>query len=249
MTELNTNDDLLLKLISEKNDEQGAIELLKQEGDRIDINNDLFIFIAIDCGMTELSKAILKHPRFNPKDAIGKFGVPFVEYLMFNVVNTFTCHKNAIRSAKDILDFIFNEFKSWDFNLADLNHNTCLHIACDEERVLEYVKYLVNNKNVNVNAVNDFNETPLTRALISKNIRAVKLLCTRQDLKIRNSERALAKEHLDIDLDALMKQGSVHDLYESEGKCSTLIAKYHLDIDSLNNDPIFSLIAQPLLKL
>ena len=66
---------------------------------------------------------------------------------------------------------------------------------------------LISKEDVNVNIINDWNCSPLGTAICSKNIDAIKLLCKRKDLNVREEDFELANEY-GVDLKGILSSVS-----------------------------------------
>ena len=73
------------------------------------------------------------------------------------------------------------------------------------------MEMLVKNRNVNVNHVNTFKNTPLLNCLVSENTRALAALGRRPDLVVKDSDRKIANEH-GINLEDYIKPSE--DVYD-----------------------------------
>ena len=186
---------LLHKLIDENN-ETGAIELIKKESEKINVNFEFNtrvpIFSAINNRMYKLFDAIINHPKFDSKIEDG-FGETLLESLLYLYgSDEIATSKEDKKLLTTMITSILN-CKTFDFNALDLNHDTAINVACQFPSEAWIVKSLVANKNININCVNDFEVAALGQCITNNNLEALKLIGQRPDLKVREEDKKLAK--------------------------------------------------------
>ena len=172
-------------------DEKGAIELLEQCGDSIDVNykynERIPIFSAIHQHMYDLYDEIVNHPMFNSTVEDG-----FGETLLGSLLYLRGCDEIKdspfkVEEIERMIKTILNN-KKYDFNMTDINNDTVINIACGYPKLIWVVEELANKKDVNPNVINDFGRTALTTAIHWKNIEAIKILATRKDVIVRPTD-------------------------------------------------------------
>lgn len=183
-----TNEIKFHRLI-DSGDEKGAIELLKQCGDSINVNYDecknrIPVFLAIYNRMYDLYDEIVNHPTFDNKikDGLGETLLGSLLYL--RGTDEIPKTENDTASLDRMIKTVLNS-KKYDFNMTDINYDTAINIACEYLELLWVVEELANKKDVNPNIINDFDCTALTTAIHWKNIEAVKILSKRNDILVR----------------------------------------------------------------
>lgn len=183
---------LLHKLIDEQSEKE-AIDLIMKENDKLDINyefnNITPIFKVINNKMFNLFKVIVNNKKFD-SSACDVFGESLLQSLIYNYSEA----EQDSASVKKMIDTILDS-ENFDFNSVNINLDTAINVACEEENRLWIVEKLVANPNVNINVVNDFNCAALGNAIRNGNLKAVKLLGKRPDLVIREEDKELAKKH------------------------------------------------------
>lgn len=197
---------LLHKYIDDKN-EKGALQLLEKYKD-IDVNfefdSKLPIYKTINQRMGELFNAIVNYPTFNPEISDG-LGETLIESILYLTVSATALQltEDDKRFLNGMLASIMN-VPNYNFNVRDLNQATALHATCEYAELTAVTENLVKRKYVDVNVVNDMNETPLSVAIKNNNIEAIKLLGLRTDLVIRQEDAKLAEKN-GIKLSAMIK--------------------------------------------
>lgn len=197
---------MLHKLIDE-HDEIGAIKLIEKEGKDFNVNYEfnmrLPIFSVVNNKMFDLFKVIINHPKFDPSYEDG-FGDSILQSLLYmygseDVATSTEEDKNL----KNMINSIIS-CDAFNFNIQDLNHDTCLNIACEYPKMGWVVEELVKNKKVDINIKNDFGNSPLMSAITNNNTEAIKALGKRPDLVIGEEEKKAAKT-FNVNLTELVK--------------------------------------------
>lgn len=198
---------ILLHKFIDEGDEAAAIELINSEGKDFDVNYDFKkrtpVIMAIDKMMLRLFNTIISHPKYECELYDG-FGESLLESLMYlyasdEVVSTPEEDENLIKMINSLL-----RNKNYNYNLKDLNHDTCVLTACEYKKLEFAAKVLFSKKEADVNIVNTFDITPLTQCIIEKNLTLIEILGQRPDLKVRDRDREEAKS-AGIDLDKYIK--------------------------------------------
>lgn len=189
---------ILLHKYIDENEEMEAIKLIEKEGKNFDVNfefnNRIPIFSAINFRMYNLFDKIINHPKWDSSLEDG-FGETLLQSLIYlhgsdEIATSIEEEKNLKRLINSIISI-----NTVDFNAKNLNSDTALNIACEYPKMVWIVEKLVKNKNVDVNVANDFNSTCLTNCIRTENIEALKLLGQRADLKVRETDKKLAKSY------------------------------------------------------
>ena len=209
---------LLHKYIDEMN-EDAALKLL-EENDKIDVNfsfNDRVpVFSAIDNKMFKLFVKILSNKNFNGSVDNG-FGENMLQVILWSCYldpNSATSDKFNDNTVKTlIIDML--ESGKFGVNDVDVNDDTILHISAMDSRMMWLTEYLVKRPDVNVNAVDDINFTPLATAIISNNIECAKLIGMRSDLVVTEIDRAVAKDK-GVALENIIKPVKFEDMASNE---------------------------------
>lgn len=188
---------LLHKYIEEQN-EKKAVELVENSDKNFDVNYEFSgsipIYSALSNHMKALFKAIIEHPMFEA-DMENSYGETLLQSLLFIYASDEVAESSAEgKEFKELIDLILSSDK-FSINTIDINEDTAINIACHYPKLLWVVERLVKNPRVNLNQVNDFNCTALGEAIRCENIEALKLIGMRPDLKVREYDKQLAKEH------------------------------------------------------
>lgn len=196
--------NILLHKYIDTNKEDKAIQLLCSDaGKNIDVNfeynSKLPIYMAINQRMAKLFDVIVNHPTFNPaiSDGLGETLVDSIIYLIASAKMLQISHDDLNLLAY-MLTSIMN-VPHYNFNIRKLNNETTLHTVCEFPQLSKVAVNLISRKYIDVNAVNDSNDTALSISLKNKNMDAVSALCKRPDLVITDMDKKAAKAN-NIDL-------------------------------------------------
>ena len=186
----------------ENKDEDAAIHYLAEQGKNFNVNcvkhGCLAIIYAVEKGMMRLFDAIVKHPTFDTNVHDCLLETPMISFI--------SRYCNISELEESWTKVYEKEFYSIATSLMshptfDPNNDnryskeTALDLACNYPNLSRLVEMLVKNRNVNVNHVNTFNNTPLLNCLVSENTRALAALGRRPDLVVKDSDRKIANEH------------------------------------------------------
>lgn len=183
-------------------DEEEAIKLLKECGESFDVNYEynqrVPIFLAINNRMYDLYDEIVNHPTFDCGIEDG-FGETLLESLLYlRGTDEIPMTENDTASLDRMIKTVLNN-KKFDFNVTDLNNDTAINVACRYPKLILVVEKLANKKDVNPNVINDIDCTALTTSIRHKNIEAIKILSTRDDVIVRTIDLEEA-DRMGIDL-------------------------------------------------
>jgi hypothetical protein len=197
---------MLHKLIDE-HDEIGAIKLIEENMDSIDVNYEfnmrIPVFSALNANMFKLFAKMVSHPKFDSTVEDG-FGETLLQSILYMYsADEVTSTSEDEKSLADMINVIMSN-DNFDFNARDLSGDTALTIVCDNEKMKWVAKKLIANPKVDVNQGNEFMATPLTVCLNAKNLDVLTELGKRPDLQVREEDRQLAKS-LGIDLNSYIK--------------------------------------------
>jgi ankyrin repeat protein len=188
--DLHMTNEIRFHHLIDSDDEKGAIELLKQCGDSINVNyqykNRIPVFSAINNRMYDLYDEIVNHPTFDcgMKDAFGETLLELLLYLRGSYDDDIKDSPFKVEEIERMIRTILNN-ERFDFNMTDINDDTAINIACEYPELLWVVEELAKKESVNPNIVNDFGRSALTNAIRHKNIEAVKILSKRNDITVR----------------------------------------------------------------
>lgn len=186
---------LLHKLIDE-HDEVGAIKLIEENMDKVDVNYEfnmrMPVFSALNASMFKLFGKIVSHPNFNSKVEDG-FGETLLQSLLYMYsADEVSSSSEDEKSLIDMITAIMDN-KSFDFNARDLSGDTALTIVCDYPKMTWIAKRLIADRNVDVNQVNEFHLSPLKKCISANNLEALRELGKRPDLVVSEEDKTLAK--------------------------------------------------------
>jgi hypothetical protein len=186
---------LLHKLIDE-HDEIGAIKLIEENMDKVDVNYEfnmrMPVFSALNASMFKLFGKIVSHPKFNSKVEDG-FGETLLQSLLYMYsADEVTSSSEDEKSLIDMITAIMDN-KSFDFNARDLSGDTALTIVCDYPKMTWIAKRLIADRNVDVNQANEFHLSPLKKCISANNLEALRELGKRPDLVVSEEDKTLAK--------------------------------------------------------
>lgn len=186
---------LLHKLIDE-HDEIGAIKLIEENMDKVDVNYEfnmrMPVFSALNASMFKLFGKIVSHPKFNSKVEDG-FGETLLQSLLYMYsADEVTSSSDDEKSLIDMITAIMDN-KSFDFNARDLSGDTALTIVCDYPKMTWIAKRLIADRNVDVNQANEFHLSPLKKCISANNLETLRELGKRPDLVVSEEDKALAK--------------------------------------------------------
>ena len=197
---------LLHKLIDE-NDEVSAINLIRKEGKKFDVNFEfnqrIPIISAVNNKMYDLFEEIVNHPSFDSCTQDG-FRETILESLIYlygseEIEST----KESEAALKRMITAILKS-DNYDFNAKDFNSCTAINIACEYPNMLWIVKALASKRNVDVNVADDFEHTALGVCIFNKNLEALKVIGQRPDVVVTEKDKKLAK-NFKINLDDYLK--------------------------------------------
>lgn len=218
---------MLHKLIDE-HDEVGAIKLIEENMEKIDVNYEfnmrIPVFSALNANMFKLFAKMVSHPKFDSTVEDG-FGETLLQSILYMYsADEVTSTSEDEKSLADMINVIMSN-DNFDFNARDLSGDTALTIVCDNEKMKWIAKKLIANPKVDVNQSNEFMSTPLTVCLNAKNLETLRELGKRPDLQIREEDRQLAK-NLGIDLNEYIKPDNsfLEDVNSMESLLSELEA-------------------------
>lgn len=184
-------------------DEKGAIELLEQCGDSINVNykynERIPVFLAINQRMYNLYEKIVNHHTFDGNTEDG-FGETLLQSLLYLRTADEVYISDEDKAVIDKLIKITINCPNADLNQKSLNDETALSIACQyPTELLWVVEDLAKKENVNPNIIDDFGFTALTNAIRSKNIEAIKLLASRKDVSVMEVDlKEAAKNEINL---------------------------------------------------
>jgi hypothetical protein len=188
---------MLHKLIDE-HDEIGAIKLIEENMDTIDVNYEfnmrMPVFSALNANMFKLFTKMVSHPKFNSKVTDG-----FGETLLQSLLYMYSADEVTISSEdeKNLVDMItaILDNKAFDLNVRDLSGDTAFTIVCQYSKMLWIAKRLIQNMDVDINQKNDFMLSPVELCIASKNFETLKELGKRPDLVITEEDKKLASSN------------------------------------------------------
>ena len=197
---------MLHKLIDE-HDEIGAIKLIEENMDSIDVNYEfnmrIPVFGALNANMFKLFAKMVSHPKFNSKVEDG-FGETLLQSLLYMYsADEVTSSSEDEKSLVDMITAILDN-RSFDFNARDLSGDTALTIVCEYPKMAWIAKRLISDRNVDVNQANSFMLSPVAICITSKNLDILRELGKRPDLVLREEDKQLAKNN-GINLDEFIK--------------------------------------------
>ena len=169
-------------------DEQGAINLINSEKD-IDVNYEhnmnIPIFLVISEKMPNLFKVIVNHPTFDNTVEDG-FGETLFETLLYMYTAEESTKDNFDRVyLKELIDIVL-KLDNYPFNAKDISEDTPLIISCEFTCLNWVTSELLKKKDIDINAINDVNNSALTEAIRYKNIEAIKMLSKMEGLVLRD---------------------------------------------------------------
>ena len=187
---------IMLHKLIDKNDEDGAIMLIKENWDEIDVNyrlnNKLPIYQLLNNRMYDLFSLIITHPTFDTTLEDG-FGESLLEGLIYIYTGDDVMLSEDENTCLEMMIKSILDSGSFDMNYTDWNNDTALKISCESKKTAWIVKRLVDNPRVDVNLVNNQGHSPLFTALSNNNIEAVEALRSRSDLVVSAKEAKMLK--------------------------------------------------------
>lgn len=185
------NPSILLHKYLDEYDEDKAIELIDKNDKNLDVNYSILngrkpALVALNNHLFNALKKIVTHPNFDASTT-DSFGVSILTNLFF-ILATEECtdEKDKIL-IKETIEYILGNDK-FDLNFKESTNDTPINIACLYPKLFWIVEKMANNDKVNINIENSKNFTPLETAIRSNNINAIKILCRRPDLIVRNED-------------------------------------------------------------
>lgn len=186
MDKVNKEACIQLHKLIESGDEQGAINLINSvEG--IDVNYEYNtrypMFSALCEKMYNLFKTIVTHPTFDQtiEDGFGDRILGSLLYMYGASDNT----EDDKKELKSLIDTILN-MENYDFNYTDISGDTVLIISCECAELNWVTENLLRKKGIDLNIINDVENTALTTAIRYKNTEAIKMLSKMEGLALRD---------------------------------------------------------------
>ena len=225
---------LLHKLIDE-HDEVGAIKLIEENMDKVDVNYEfnmrMPVFSALNASMFKLFSKIVSHPKFNSKVEDG-FGETLLQSLLYMYsADEVTSSSEDEKSLTDMITAIMDN-KSFDFNARDLSGDSALTIVAEYPKMVWIAKRLIADRNVDVNQANEFHMSPLKKCINSNNLEALRELGKRPDLVVSEEDKTLAKnrginldEFIAPDNSLLEDVNSMESLLSELESAATVVAR------------------------
>jgi hypothetical protein len=212
---------LLLHKLIDENDEIGAIKLIEKEGKDFNVNYEfnqrIPIITAVNQKMFTLFNIIIEHPKFDSTIEDG-FGETLLESLIYLYASDDISSSKAEEEALRKMILLILKSDTFLFNVKDMNNDTAINIACEYPKMTWIVEALASRKDVDVNVVNDFDCTALGICIRNKNLDALKTIGQRPDVKVRNTDKKLAKSY-GINLDEYIKPNdAIFGSFKFEGK-------------------------------
>ena len=152
------------------------------------------IYDAFQMKMYKLVELLMQDDRvdINSQD---KFGETFASSAIYAYANA---RDNGDKEAIDFCKRMFNKVidnENFNINAVDMNDDTVLNIAAEDESLLWAVEKILTKPNVDVNKKNFFKNGPFTSAAIYNNTKAMELLMQRTDLVISEDDIKEAKDN------------------------------------------------------
>lgn len=200
----NVNPSILLHKYIDEGDENGAINLISEKKDKIDVNYELNgrfpIYSAVYNGMDNLFREIINNKNFDISIEDG-FGENLLTSLLY-AYNGST-DENIKERIGNLIKFVIESDKI-DLNARNINLDTPVNITAEFVDELWILDILLANDKVDVNVKNDVNRTALTNAIFRNNTEAIKKLLQRSDIVVREEDFNLANAN-NIDLKSMLK--------------------------------------------
>ena len=187
---------ILLHKFIDEHDEIGAIKLIEENMDKVDVNYEfnmrMPVFSALNASMFKLFGKIVSHPKFNSKVEDG-FGETLLQsFLYMYSADEVTSSSEDEKSLIDMITAILDN-KSFDFNARDLSGDTALTIVCEYPKMIWVAKKLISDRNVDVNQENEFHQSAIKKCISSNNLEVLRELGKRPDLVVSEEHKTLAK--------------------------------------------------------
>lgn len=200
----NVNPSILLHKYIDEGDENGAINLISEKKDKIDVNYELNgrfpIYSAVYNGMDKVFREIISNKNFDVSIEDG-FGENLLTSLLY-AYNGST-DENIKELIGNLIKFVIESDKI-DLNARNINLDTPVNITAEFVDELWILDILLANDKVDVNVKNDVNRTALTNAIFRNNTEAIKKLLQRSDIVVREEDFDLANAN-NIDLKSMLK--------------------------------------------
>ena len=183
-----------------------AIKYIKTNND-IDVNychnltRTITIFNILATRNEELIKTAIEHNSFNCniKNVIGE---TVLTQLLYEYMGTDEDNYDVQRQLRSLIEKIIN-LPNIDLNIRNINLSNALCVASESIRTNWAVLALLQKNSVNVNNVDDDNMTPLSYAIVHRDIEVIYRLLLCKELIIRPKDISLAG-HYDINLKSMM---------------------------------------------
>lgn len=184
--EAEKTDQNLLYLLMVSGDEEEAIKLLNISKN-IELNalcqDEELACLAIKYATPKVFNAIINHKDFKAKGITDGFG----DTLMTSLMYLYGPNSND-ELAKEYIDSLVSCGR-FDFNETNIHNETALMVSCMYPSLIFMTKILCEMEDIDLNVKNDFGNTALDCAIDNKNIGAIRMLMTRNDLIISDKNK------------------------------------------------------------
>ena len=193
---------LLHKLIDE-HDELGAIKLIEENMDTIDVNYEfnmrIPVFSALNASMFKLFGKMVSHPKFDSKIEDG-FGESLLQSILYIYsADDVTSSSEDAKNLEDMINVIMDN-KAFEYNTRDVSGDTALTISCEYPKMVWVTKKLVEIPAVDMNISNNLGCNAIQMCLMKNNLEALKVIGKRPDLVVTEDNKKFAKK-MGINLD------------------------------------------------
>lgn len=224
------NNVLLHKLIDEEREED-AIKLVKESKD-LDVNfafnERIPVFSAVQKGLYKLCNVIINTEKYD-SEVLDDFNEKFLTHIGYQAAFYDESEEEGLNS---VFHTIFDCGK-FDFTQLNESNENILNIISGVGFLNWFSKELIKRQEMDINNVNDTDETILSNAMADNNKELVEFICTRPDLTIRDIDRETAKEQ-GYNLDKLVKPNK--DFFREERKVSKRVVKSVSSMEEISDE-------------
>lgn len=197
LSDISLEPQILIQKFMDEGNEHDAVELINRTKDmdiNYEFNGNLPIYKAITNEMTEAFKAIVNHPRFEP-NKIDSFGESAQTKVLLTYVFSIDENGKSTEALNEMIDIVLDSGK-FDLSVKNMTGDTLLTFAITampDNIENNITKRLIAKRSIDINAVNQIDDTALTMALCFEKDEIAQLICQRPDLKIQEGDMHAAK--------------------------------------------------------
>lgn len=218
LTDISLEPQILIQKYIDEGDSENAIKLIHENPDmdiNFEFNGRTPIYGAISNAMIDVFNEIINHPKFNKGD--NKSPIQDASQIQVLLGYIYSIDNKEKSKYEEMMRIVLDCGK-FDLNARSMTNDTLLSTSVLNEETYWVTERLLKDMSIDINTINDLDETVLSLAMYYDNKNAIDLITKRPDIVITESDKQLAKEK-GYDLEKLVKPNA--SLFDSnKGKFS-----------------------------